>query len=564
MLEELWLKSIGGVDQARLQFTPGLTVITGESGAGKSSLVRALELVGGKRAQSAAIRAGDDEAAVEAYFFVDGNFPQVDEAYQPQEGSFCVRRELSRSGRGKAFIQGIPVPLNKIGEITSGLLTIQSQFAQLELLAPEQQLRIMDGCGGPELLETRRKLEELFHAILADERVLRGIRQREQYILDHYGQAEELATFLQRSGWDPESEEQLAQDYAQTEEEFQRYRELRHRYRLLLDPETGGLLKEIKDLLEGLGDLLPPELRERAEAAAERLCDGLDGLAEVLGDLAPQERLSELEAALERLESLEGRLRKYKRIASVQTLSELLQYSHKATEELRWLESAQEQQRLLSQRIAQSRYQAAQEAKRLRELRLAAAEGLQRAVTAHLADLAMERSRFVVKVTETTKLRASGAEQVEFLLERGDGNPLPVAKAASGGELSRILLALQLALPPELMATTIVFDEVEAGLGGRAAHLTGLKLRQLAHRIQVLLVTHEASIAALADRHYLVERTGELSSIHRLEGEDRVRELARMLSGDPSSEKALSHGRQLLNRNGQEGPFTVDGTGESH
>ncbi len=559
MLEELWLKSVGGVDQARLHFSPGLTVITGESGAGKSSLVRALELISGKRAQSAVIRGGDEEASVEAFFLVAGLFSDVEEVFQPQEGSFCVRRELSRTGRGKAFIQGTPVPLNRIAEMTSGLISIQSQFAQLELLSTEQQLRIMDGCGGVELLETRRKLEELFYSIISDERDLRQIRQREQQILESYGQADELAQFLNRSSLVPESESLLSKEYAQTDEALRRCRELRHRFRLLQDPETGGLIRDIRGLLEGLSDLLPQEYRETVEEKSEKLCDFLDELAELLGNAAPKEYLSELEAELERIESLLGRIRKFKRMVGVESLAGLFEFSGKAEVELQWLESSKERQQQLSLRIAETRREAAREAKRLRELRLEAAEELQKTVTAHLADLAMERSRFIVKITESNKLRASGAEQVEFLLERGDNMPLPVAKAASGGELSRILLALQLSLPAELMPSTVVFDEVEAGLGGRAAYLTGLKLRLLADKIQVLLITHEATIAAMGDQHYLVERKGALSSIRKLEKEERIQELARMLSGDPSSEKALSHAQQLLDRgNSGEDLFAVD------
>jgi DNA repair protein RecN (Recombination protein N) len=157
----------------------------------------------------------------------------------------------------------------------------------------------------------------------------------------------------------------------------------------------------------------------------------------------------------------------------------------------------------------------------------------------------MERTQFHVRVDETSKLRASGAEKVDFVLLRGTSE-IPVAKAASGGELSRLLLAIQVSLPPELIAPTVVFDEVEAGLGGRAAYLTGLKLRELAHHVQVILITHEASIAAMADRHYKVERRGDLSTVGPVDGEERVREIARMLSGRSDDEEALAHARKLL------------------
>ena len=546
MLEELRLNSVGGVASATLELGAGLVAVTGESGAGKSSLVRGLELLCGKRSPKSLIQSGQETAGAEAYFFVPGPLEGLEEELQPQDRSFSIKREISRSGRGKCSIQGQPVPLNRVAEVAPRLMSIQSQFAQLELLEPERQMKLLDACGGPELAATRRRLEEVFYQVLDCEKGLRQIKQREQHVLKTYGSAEEVMAFLKRAGLEPDSEEKLNRDYGESEKELARLRELRNRYRQLQNSETGGLVEEFQNLFYGLSDLLSSENREKVMEACQQALGDLETLAQTLSELAPSEKIDALESDLDRLETTLGHIRKCKRLANVTTLSELLAYWKSAQEEMDWLAGSARLQSDLNAKMADARRAVAQEARKLREQRTAAAALLQERVTRHLADLAMENSQFRVRLTETNHLRANGAENVEFVLLRAGDQEIPVAKAASGGELSRILLAIQLSLPDELMPPTVVFDEVEAGLGGRAAYLTGLKLRQLADRVQVILITHEASIAALANQHYLVERAGDMSKITPLMGEDRVGEIARMLSGNADEPEARNHARKLL------------------
>jgi len=550
VLEELRLASVGGIAAATLEFGPGLTAVTGESGAGKSSLVRGLELVCGKRASAGTIRAGDDTAEAEAFFGVDGELPGLEAGLQPQEGSFALKRELSRMGRGKCFIQGRTVPLNVLAEAVPQLISIQSQFAQLELLDPERQLRMLDACGGKTLRECRVRLEKLFARTLDLERAIRQNRQREREVTSTYGELTEIVPILERLNLDSRDEDELNADYESAQRELRRLRELRARGRLLRDQEDGGLLAELSDAFEGLSRELPDESREEIFEGSQRVLAELDDLCAKVAALAPAERIESLEAEIDSLETTIGQIRKCKRAAKVSSLDELREYWHKGEEELRWLESSAKAQSELTEKAAEAKRALAKEARLLLELRSAAAAELQERVSNNLADLAMEHSQFRIRVTETNKLRATGAEKVDFVLLRG-AQEIPVAKAASGGELSRLLLAIQASLPEELTTPTLVFDEVEAGLGGRAAYLTGLKLRQLADRAQVILITHEASIAAMADRHYKVERSGDLSTVSLIAGEARVREIARMLSGDNGDEEALSHARKLLAGRGE-------------
>ena len=240
-----------------------------------------------------------------------------------------------------------------------------------------------------------------------------------------------------------------------------------------------------------------------------------------------------------------GSLRKLKRLAGVKNEEDLLAYCRGAEEGLAWLEKSYEQLEKLTQEARELRRQASQVALTVREERKRAASVLEKGVNALLQDLAMEGIGFSIHFIELPKLRRDGADGVEFTLFTGKRIGR-VDKIASGGELSRLLLALQLSLPDEWLPPTLVFDEVEAGLGGKAAVLSGLKLQKLSQRCQVLLITHEASIAALGDIHYTVRKQNGESHVLRVEGEDRIRELARMLSGNPGLPEAQEHARRLL------------------
>jgi DNA repair protein RecN (Recombination protein N) len=193
----------------------------------------------------------------------------------------------------------------------------------------------------------------------------------------------------------------------------------------------------------------------------------------------------------------------------------------------------------------------------LRSMRISSAKRLEERVNAVLAELGMEGFKLVVQVNERDKVRSTGAEDVNFLLAVNDEMTGPVSKCASGGELSRLLLALEIALPDDQLPSVLVFDEVEAGLGGRAALLAGYKLKELSRRCQVILVTHEATIASMADQHIVVQKDRDESVIKEVHGDQRIREVARMLSGDYESEEALAHAEQLLRMASPVGTGTV-------
>ena len=240
-----------------------------------------------------------------------------------------------------------------------------------------------------------------------------------------------------------------------------------------------------------------------------------------------------------------GALRKLKRMSNITDEDGLLTYCEEISNALEWLEKSYYELENLSSRSLEDRKGAQALAMKIRELRQHEADTLAQRVNNILSELAMPEINFMIKLNPLQKLNHNGADEIEFILQ-DTARSGKIENIASGGELSRLLLALQLSLPEELLPPTIIFDEAAAGLGGRAAVLTGLQLKELSRKCQVILVTHEASIAALGDAHILIQRTGNETTMKNISGDERVRELARMLSGSPDLNEALEHARILL------------------
>jgi DNA repair protein RecN (Recombination protein N) len=541
---------VGGISRCEVFFEEGLTVVTGESGAGKSSIVRAIEIVVGKRAQATLIRAGEEEAAVEAIFQTETRLSGLEDELQPAEGAFFAKRSLSRGGRGRAVIQGNPVPLLLYASTLGQLVHIQSQFAQMELLDAGHQLAMVDSCGGPPLLATLSELHEAFERARLKFREKREITERRAEIERRYANAAEVVPLVRKvnpeAGLEAGLEAEIAALSLQAEN--------RAKIAQGLDQLTGGLagrglLDELEGICKTLMECLPAA--EDVASVKRMALDGLQNFRDITEIVHPYAGSPEISSEeIERLEQRLGALRKLRRLTGARGEEELLAYCRDAEENLTWLERSYERLERASREAGDSAQSASDAAQALRQARKLAARVLEERVNALLGSLAMEGVAFEIHFTELPKLRRDGADGVEFILvtNKGAANERSgrVDKIASGGELSRLLLALQLSLSDEWLPPTLVFDEVEAGLGGRAAVLSGLKLRELSRKCQVILVTHEASIAALGGRHYVVRKDGGESSIQRVEGEERVLELARMLSGDVTLPEAQEHARRLL------------------
>ena len=545
MIEELYVHKIGGIRSAALSFKGDFIVITGESGAGKSSLVRAFEFVSGRRAQTAAIHAGFDEASVEAVW------------NEERDGERLItKRSISRQGKGGCLIHGEPATVAQLSSESLRLIEIQSQFAQLNLLDSSRQMQLVDSCGGKELLETKGRLAEIFPGMLAAEKEIIDVKKQMRLLESELERAPEAVSAIKALSLYPGCEAEWNAELASAEKQL----EEAGRYDEILERMTGGengdgFADQMSALLRDLYGIAPDESRARWTELGELALSSLQELFSAARSELGMMPKDELEARLDRIEAKVGSLRKVKRETGLRSDDELMAYTDGVGRKMKWLAESRTGLERTQARVAEMRSEAGALARKLRALRERAASEFEARVNAHLADLAMEGSRFSAEIIHHDRVRASGAEGVVFTLSQNGLPPSPVSKVASGGELSRILIAIQASMDttdggsPDGPPGAIVFDEVEAGLGGRTALLAGEKLKELSRKRRVILITHEAAIAAMAFQHFVVKRAGDETEVFEISQEKRAREIARMLSGT-ESEEAMEHARALLRLDG--------------
>jgi DNA repair protein RecN (Recombination protein N) len=554
MIEELYVHKIGGIISASLSFKGDFIVITGESGAGKSSLVRAFEFVSGRRAQTAAIHAGFDEASVEAVWSVERDGERL-----------ITKRSISRQGKGKCLIHGEPTTVAQLLSESESLIEIQSQFAQLNLLDSSRQLDLVDSCGGDELLGTRERLAAIFPRMISAEKEIIETKKKRRLLESELERAPEMMRVIKSLSLYPGCEAEWEEELASAEKQLAEA----GRYDEILERMTGGengeaFADKMSSLLRDLYGIAPDESRPRWEELGERALSSLQELFAAAKSELGMTPKEELEARLDRIEAKVGLLRKVKRETGIRSADGLIAYIDDAASKMKWLGESRESLERSRAEAEEMRAAAGALARKLRDLRERAAAEFEARVNAHLADLAMEGSRFSVEIVHHDRVRASGAESAVFMLSQNGSIPSPVSKVASGGELSRILIAIQASMDradeaqkngkegDARLPGALVFDEVEAGLGGRTALLAGEKLKELSMRRRIILITHEAAIAAMASQHFVVKRTGDDTEVFEISGEKRAREIARMLSGTESAE-AMEHARALLRLDGPQG-----------
>ena len=555
MLKVLRISNIALISEIELEFGPGLTLLTGETGAGKSILIDALGLLLGGRAHADLVRSGEEQAVVEAVFVATDARALLERHGLPHYGDEVVlRREVNPPSRGRASVNGALVPVGLLRELAPRLAAIHGQHDQQGLLDPGTHLAVLDRHAG--LVALVEQAGERFAALGEVERRLERLRsdrreqERRRESLEY--QAREIEKAELRPG---------------EEEELRREKGLQaHAGRLkTLAAESYGLLYEDEEsVLDRLGQVFKRlEELARLDPAWERF---LSGRSEILGpiedlSLSLRDYGDQLEASPERLDEIETRLALIERLKRKygESVGEVLAFAASCRDELGGAASLEEQEQQLEEQVAALAGDYLEVAVELSRGRRAAAAGFEKRVLAELRPLAMERARFRVGFSPdrvaTAPDRASwtetGVESAEFLLSANPGEELkPLARVASGGELSRILLALKSVASLDALGLTLVFDEVDAGIGGAVAEAVGRELRSMAARHQVLCVTHLPQIASLADRHYVVRKRVDAgrtrTSVVALEADERVDEVARMLGGESITEAARQHAREMV------------------
>ena len=574
MLAEIRIESLGAISAATAEFDRGLTVLTGETGAGKTMVVTGLHLLGGARADASRVRSGAGRAVVEGRFGTAELDPAaaagIDEildvsgAERDDDGSIIALRTVSREGPSRAYLGGRSVPAKSLAALTSGLLTLHGQNDQLRLMRPDEQCAALDRFAGVEAaLERYRKLRDEW-LIARRDLVDRGARARELQ-----QEADRLTFALTEiDGVDPSPGEDAALvDDIRRLSELGAVREAAAGARAALTgtDETSGAqsaaavdaLGRAVALLGGAGDTALVALARQLDDALSVAADVATELSGFLAELPAD--ASELEAKLARQAQLRGLSRKY-----AADIDGVLAWAAESRQRLAELDVSEDALSGLSRRVEELTGKLARSAAELSSARRAAAAGLAGSVTAELAGLAMGDAEFTVTVAplvartdDSAPLRtasgevlhagSSGVDLVEFGFTAHRGSDvLPLSRSASGGELSRVMLALEVVLSASAAGTTMVFDEVDAGVGGRAAVQIGRRLARLARTHQVIVVTHLPQVAAYADTHLMVETAGAASEVRRLDDEQRVAELARMLAGLGESDTGRAHARELL------------------
>lgn len=561
MLAELRIENLAVISRAELVFSPGLNVITGETGAGKTILAHAISLLLGARGGSGLTRPGAEEASIEAVFTVpDGFFADLSSEFDiPESEDLIVRRRISREGRSRAYLGGRTASLGVLEQITGRLLAFSAQHEQRELMMASRQLDILDSFAGADLQDFKAEFG------LHYDRRSQLMAQIEELGQSSEAQLKE-AELLRFQVDEIESASLLAGEDAELEAE---------RRRLVNSEELQEASASLGDLLggeaggEGLMDLLSAALSrlqqaggadDRLDEIAARLQTGFYELEDIgraaraySGSVdADPGRLAEAE---ERLELLNELKRKYG--ASIEEVNE---YAEAAGRRLaQFSDSCQEGPRL-GKELEAVELKMRELAQAMRKLRLEAAAGLEAETGKHLQDLAFNRCKFEARVTPLegpgAELKAEictrrGADAVEFLVSPNPGMPLmPVRETASGGELSRIMLAIKSSVSKGRDDHTLVFDEIDAGIGGSTGLAVGAKLKNLARSSQIVCITHLPQIACFADSHFsVVKESGANStetSVLQLGKGEIVDELCRMMGSNPQDPKARDHSRSLL------------------
>lgn len=548
MIESISIRNLGVIAEAELEFGQGFTALTGETGAGKTMVLTALNLLLGGRADSGSIRTGETQLQVSGTWFVsdEGLKSELLELGADLEGSrLIVSRSLSSDGRSKALLGGIAVPISTLAQFAERLVTVHGQSDQLRLKSPAAQREALDAFGNyPSELaaysaayrnyrDLEARLDRLRSAGAADQARVAVLREMIYSIESLNIQPEELEDISARIERLSNVESlrvsaTLAHDALSSDGELDALIALGVS-RKALESSSDPILVELAGRLRELGNL--------TQEVASDLASYLHNL-----DADP----AQLDALMERRAAIISLERKYGR--SAQELADSLA---ELQGELLDLDSSDEQAEKLEMQLEAALSQLGQAARALTAVRRQAAQALSEAVTAELGQLAMGGSRLVIEVSELSSFEASGNDRIEFLLAAFSGaEPRPLARGASGGELSRIMLAIELVLAGPTATPTMIFDEVDAGVGGQAAVELGRRLAKLAASTQVLVVTHLAQVAAFAGTQIRVLKNSDgsvtESQVSVLEQGEREYELARMLSGNPDSSVALEHARELL------------------
>lgn len=549
MLKSLEIQNYALIEHLSIDFDSGLSILTGETGAGKSIIMGALSLILGQRADTKAIQEGKAKCVVEAVFDVKDY--GLEELFQlndvDYDSELIVRREVLDSGKSRAFLNDTPVSLQFLKEVTSKLIDVHSQHANLLLSNDDFQLDVLDSVAQTKELKTEyRKMFETYRSVLKQLKEIRDTALREQeereYIQFQYAQLSEMKLV---QGEQEELEREL--DMLNHSEEIKRALSF---VVDVLDNEQQGVLSSLKDVISNLRKIISylpvaDALQERVDSCKIELQDIENEVMHTLNatDFDPNKK-NEIEERLNLIYSLQQKHR-------VSSVGELLSLQQSFEMRLQAIDSYDEQINALENRLSDVKNQLDLSAAALTDKRRSVCEEIERNMECKLQLLGMPNARFVVDLTSKEEFSATGKDDVAFLFSANkNAVPKNLTNIASGGEMSRVMLSLKSLIATKSLLPTIIFDEIDTGVSGEIAHRMGEIMRSMSKTMQVITITHLPQIAAKGDAHYKVYKAdtdlATYTHIVRLKDAERPQEIAELLSGRNPSQAALDNAKELL------------------
>lgn len=550
MLKQLYIKNFTLIDELNIQMHPGFSVITGETGAGKSIILGAIGLLLGNRADSKSIKAGKDRCVIEAHFDLSKYDMQqffTDNDIDEDLSDTIIRRELTAAGKSRAFINDTPVSLTKMRELGEQLVDIHSQHQNLLLQKEDFQLNVVDIIAQDE--KQRKNYEAAYNQYKQANQKLNALkaeieknRENEDFLRFQFKELDEAQ--LQNG-----EQEELEQEYEMLShsEDIKTalYQADNH-----LSGDDGNIIERLKQTSEQLAnikDVYPEvtELLERIDSCYIELKD----IAQEVNGLTDHVEFdpARLETINERLDKLNSLQQKF----HVRDLGELIETYHQLKEQLSHIDHSDEDVEALEQEVTQLLEKAQKQAKELTAIRTKAAKKVEEEMKQRLIPLGIPNVRFSISLTEKP-LSHDGGDKVSFLFSANKSTPLqPVTQVASGGEIARVMLSLKAMISGAVKLPTIIFDEIDTGVSGKIAEkMAQIMVEMGNHERQVLSITHLPQIAAMGSHHYKVSKeetdNGTISRMTELSQQERVQEIAQMLSGSDVSEAALANAKELL------------------
>ena len=550
MLQQLYIKNFTLIDELDIELHPGFSVITGETGAGKSIILGAIGLLLGQRADSKSIKQGADRCVIEAHFdlsrydlkpFFDENDIEYD------DHDTIIRRELTAAGKSRAFINDTPVALTMLKELGDQLMDVHSQHQNLLLNKQDFQLNVVDI-----LANDSKELEDYQQCFANYQQKTKELNQLREEIERN----KQNADFLQfqydelEAAQLAEGEQEELEQQSETMSHAEDIKTALYEADNALNGDESGVVSQVKsayNALNGISKVMPKtaELTERLDSCRIELKDIADEVSQLLErtDFNPAE-LDNINNRLDRLYELE---KKY----HVETVEELIQQRDDLKLKLSHIENSDEAVSEMEKEVAKLRSLCAQRAETISTMRQATADNMRSQLAQRLEQLGMPHARFDVSITKT-ELGKNGQDSISFLFSANTSTPLqPVSQVASGGEIARVMLSLKAMISGAVKLPTIIFDEIDTGVSGKIAEKMAQIMQEMGRtERQVISITHLPQIAALGSHHYRVSKeetkNGTVSHMTELNNEERITEIAQMLSGSDISDAAIQNAKELL------------------